>query len=180
MASKTAVIVLISMALMKPDAENPCDLNLLPEQVKTIIENTFSDWRPWDLSDLTEEERRVWDKRRAEQLWCPGIAIGNFDHAASVSYAFSLVPREPADRGWRLIVIRKNESGEYEHISIRERDDLTGTGFLYKVPPGRYEDVYESQSVLLSLDGFRYETVGKGAMLFYSEAGVYRKLLLFD
>lgn len=176
-----AVLLFASVGYAEVPSKDPCDLSRLPEPVGQVLQTRFSQWRPWSLSDLTDEERTVWRKRTKNEKVCPGIAVGHFKHRMQLSYAFSLVPHDfPTSLGWRLLVVSEKTPGQFLVEIVRQSDDFTGTGFMFRVPPGKYEDVYQSQEVHLALDGFQRETYEKGASLYYWHNGMFRQLILID
>ena len=65
------------------------------------------------------------------------------------------------------MVFSKDKTGAYRAEILYQRDDITGTGVLYKVPPGKYTDIEGAESIRLITDGFIYKTYEKGAILFY-------------
>ena len=174
-----SAVLLLSAMSSESMSEESCNIADISEQVQRIITQKFPDWRGWGLSDLTKEEKDHWSKNENKSN-CPGLAIGHFENKASLSYALSLIPVDQGKRGWRLIVISKNKQGVYQEKILRHRDDLTGTGVLYKAPPGKYSDPEESESVRLTLEGFIYEEYEKGAILFYWRKGRYNELDVDD
>ena len=174
-----SVVLLFPGTFLESRAEESCNIEDIPEQGRQLIAQKFPGWRGWGLSDLTKEEKDHWSKNENKSN-CPGLAIGHFESKANLSYALSLIPVDQKKRGWRLVVISKNRQGVYQEKILRRRDDLTGTGVLYKASPGKYSDPEESQSVRLTLDGVIYEEYEKGAILFYWRNGRYNELDIDD
>ncbi len=107
--------------------------------------------------------------------------MGPFKSQKHLSYAFSLIPRDYPNRvGWKLVVVTETKREDYEREILQEYDHYTSLGFLFRVPPGRYEDVYKSQEVHLDRDGFQQETYGKGTTLYFWHNGRFRSLILVD
>src|SRR5438094_639309 len=134
-----SAILFYSASFSEQMREDFCNLASLPEPVQQILAQKFPGWRVWGSSDLTKEEREHWSKSKNTSD-CPGLAVGHFENKEYLSYAFSLVPVDAEKRGWRLIVLTRNKEAAYQEKIIDKHDDLTGTGVLYKAPPGKYMD----------------------------------------
>jgi hypothetical protein len=184
--SKIIFSVVISLFFMELDAaatQSPsrCDEKTLPAAVMKLLNHEFPQWRPKQLSDIDEEDRKLWlDGPNREA--CPGIAIGHFESAKSLSYAFLLVPKADPTGGHKIIVFSKRtEKNIYSWTLIDHAETQTFSGVVIsKAKPGKYKDWEGAKSAEIKTDALYVEWIGKGSQLYYWSAGRYKKLQVSD
>ncbi|MDH5642516.1 MAG: hypothetical protein OEY28_14605 [Nitrospira sp.] len=177
-------MVMLVMFLIIPRgyaAEPPCDLHDVPASVQQVVHETFPEWRIWDLTDLTDEDRAWWLKRDARSS-CPGLAIGHFLSKKHLAYAMFLIPKDSSQEGWRLVVIDHGMNNS-DTLTILERTDSYRRPFyLWTAPPATYSYVDEdafSKALVIRLDSvgvIAYE----GRLLWYWVKGQFHSLFLAD
>ena len=155
-------------------AQNRCGGDIWPEPVRQILKNKYSDWRPVNIEDLSAEHQQYW-LHSLSGADCPGLAAGHFESKTSLSYALSLMPKQPGGLGLRIIVIRKGKGGIYQDMLLEKVDVAVNPYVVYSVPPGTYYTTEEAEKVQLELDGFQVERMEAAAVLYFWEKGIYRK-----
>jgi len=182
-----AVIGVVSMLCVGPvlmvasQSSSPCDEVVVPDRISELLKSKFVQWRPKQISDMQAEDQQLWLKGPNGKA-CPGIAIGHFDSADSLSYAFLLVPRSDANGGHKIVVFSK-ETGKdvYTWRLLDHAEGQTYSGLVIsKAEPGKYEDWEGKKSIRLKLDALYVEWMEKGAQIFYWTAGRYQKLQVSD
>lgn len=169
---------------VRAGAAGPCDLSVLPQQIRTNLEKNYPDWQPERLENLYEEDRKLWTD--ADPKDCPGIAIGHFESKTELSYALLLVSKPDRKRpGLRIVVFsRTAASGQFVPRLISRYD--TGTFYegsdqvIATVPPGHYKEAMGSRKVVIDLDAILYEVMEKGSIVYYWKNGRYQQLVTAD
>lgn len=174
-----AVILFSSVVFAEEVTKDPCDTVSLPEPLRQLLAAKFPTWQVLRLSDLGAEPQEAWlNSKRLDQ--CPGIASGSFETKERLSYALVLIHKEKIISKV-LVASRKGKS--YQLKVLVDGANYPGrfhAEVVYKIPPGQYHDMYKSESVNLTLDGFQAETIGRTAILFYWKNGRYHELLVMD
>ena len=173
--------LLLGVLPLASRAADSCDLSVLPKEVRTELDKNYSDWQPERLEHLYDDDREFWIKPHPND--CPGIAIGHFESKTELSYALLLISKPDKKRpGLRILVFsRTAASAPYVSHQICKWN----IGLFYKgsdqvietVPPGHYEEAIGPHKAQLGLDGLSYETMEKGAILYYWNGGRYRELI---
>ena len=186
LAARIALVLclLLSGLCVASRAADPCDLSVLPQELRTKLTKEYPDWQPERLENLDEEDRGLWIK--AHPTDCPGIAVGHFESKAELSYALLLVSKP--DRklpGLRIVVFsRTGTSAPFVSRLISKYD--TGTFYegsaqvITTAPAGRYEQIDSSRKVRIGLEGIQYEVMEKGSILYYWRNGRYQQLTTSD
>ena len=183
---RTSLILSLSLAALctRSNAADPCDLSVLPQEIRTNLEKNYPDWQPERLEQLYVDDRQFWTEAHLRD--CPGIAIGHFESKAELSYAFLLVSKPDRKKpGLRILVFsRTSPSAPYVAHLISKWD--TGTFYegsnqvIARVPPGHYEEAVGPKRIQTELDGISYEVIEKGAILYYWKNGRYHELVTSD
>jgi hypothetical protein len=184
-ALRASVLLLVTVgACTGSKAADPCDLSVVPQEVRAKLDQDYADWQPERLEQLDEDDRATWIKARPDD--CPGIAIGHFESKTEFSFAFLLVSKPNRKRpGLRILVFsRPDVSAPYVPRTISKWN----VGLFYEksdqviatVPPGHYEEAQGLHRVQTDLDGISYEVMEKGTILYYWKNGRYHQLATSD
>jgi hypothetical protein len=157
------------------------DAGAMPSQIRDVLRNKFAGWRPKQLSDLDPDNQKAW-LHGANGKACPGVAVGHFESAKQDSYALLLVPDSEATRGYKVVVLTKESSGEsYVPKLLDSADGDTYSGVVIsKVDPGTFSDLDDGRKIQTMLDGVIVEWIEKGAVLYYWSADRYRRVTIAD
>jgi hypothetical protein len=181
----TTIVALfaISAASARPSmvqAPAACDAAALPAPVNELLKSKFAGWRPEHVADLEGNDQKLWLEAHPKE--CPGIAVGHFESAGSLSYAVLLVPVSERVSGYQIVVFSKEPNAD--SYALRVLDHREGKDYfapvIYKVPPGKYTGFDDSKSVLLKLDGVNVEWIEKSSFIYYWWGGRYRKIWTSD
>jgi hypothetical protein len=142
--------------------------------LKQILAKKYLTWQAVKLSDLFEEQKQAWLESQYHRDRCPGIAIGHFESKTDLSHAIMLFKKGV---GEKLIVASKNK--ETFRLTVLIETEY-GPNTVYTVPPGKYKDMYEDESVTLTLDGIQLGVYEKHARMFYWKKGRYNSLVIMD
>ncbi len=160
---------------------SPCDGAALPTVVTELLKDKFPQWRPKQVSDIDVDNRQLWLEGPNGKA-CPGIAIGYFESAQSLSYAFLLVPRSNPNGGHKIVIVSKQPAKDaYGSTLIDHAEEQTYSGLVIsKAKPGEYKDWEGKRSIRIRTDALYVEWIEKGARLYYWSAGRYHKLQVSD
>jgi len=171
-------VVLLAFVPVSLAQTNRCDV--LPSQVKAVLDQRFPSWRPKLLSDLSGYDRKLWLETHPKE--CPGIAAGHFEQSDRVAYAVLLVRKSGHTGSYKIIVLSK-VSDKY---AVRLLDHAEGSTYsdsglvVSKEPHGTYSEFGDGKSVRLKLDGVNVEWLEKSSVLYYWSHGMYRTLQTSD
>jgi hypothetical protein len=184
---KTLFISAVSLLYMElsplaaAQTPSPCDEAVLPATVTELLKEKFPQWRPKQVSDIDADNRQLWlEGPNAEA--CPGVAIGHFESATNLSYAFLLVPRLNPNGGHKLVIVSKELNRDaYVPTLLDHAEGQTFSGLVIsKAEPGKYKDWEGKKSVQIRTEALYVEWIGKGAQLYYWLADRYHKLQVSD
>ncbi len=184
---KMGLVSVVSLLYVEPGllaaAQNssPCDEPALPAAVTELLKKQFPDWRPKQVSDIDADNRQLWlDGPNGKA--CPGIAIGHFQNAKSLSYAFLLVPRSDPNGGHKLVIVSEQVNNDtYRFRLLDHAEEHTYSGLVIsKADPGRYKDWEGRKLIHIRTDALYVEWIEKGAHLYYWLGGRYHKLQVSD
>jgi len=158
-----------------------CNEAAIPTTVKKLLDDKFPQWRPKQLSDIDEDDQKFWLEGPNGKA-CPGIAVGHFEKADSLSYAFLLVPKSDPTGGHKIVVFSKRaKKSIYSWTLIDHADGQTFSGLVIsKAEPAKYKDWEGVKSIQIKTDALYVEWIEKGAQLYYWSAGRYHKLQVSD
>jgi hypothetical protein len=111
-----------------------CNLASLPSDIQSRLKKDFDSWKIQQPENLSENARKTWAGRKPSA--CPGIAVGLFQNAKTVSYAVLLVPVDHPDAAYRFMVFsRKAGEPSYEPTAVEQFDNHGASNyFIRKVP----------------------------------------------
>lgn len=176
-----AVLSMIAIIWDLPSlAQVDCGEANLPAVVGQALKEKFPSWRPKQVSDLGEDDQRLWLKAHDRQ--CPGIAVGHFARIEQLAYAVLLVPDTKPTGGYKLVLLSKSQTGSrYDARVLDQADGETYSGLVISsAGPGRFSDFENTKSVHVKLDSIYLEWIEKGAQLFYWSGGRFHKLQVSD
>jgi hypothetical protein len=79
---------------------------------------------PGRSTDLSQRAREAWEPEKP--LTCPGIAVGHFESAKSLSYAVLLVPTGHPDEGYRFLVFSQKLGQPGYEVRVLDKLDEKG------------------------------------------------------
>lgn len=162
-------------------ASTECAKAVLPTPINDGLKAKFAQWRVKQVSDMEADEQNLWLKG-PNGAACPGIAIGHFVSADSLSYAFLLVPQSDPTGGHRIVVFNKDTTKDaYTWTLLDHADGQTYSGLVIsKTEPGKYNNLESAKSVRIKLDGLYVEWMEKGAVLYFWSEGRFHKIVVSD
>jgi hypothetical protein len=162
-----------------------CDISSLPKEIQVKLEKNYPDWQPEKLENLDQEDRSLWTKAHPND--CPGIAVGHFESKDELSYALLLVSKPDRNRlGLRIVAYSRSASlapyigrliikWDIGMLLNQDSDQVIATA-----PTRHYEEAIGPKKVDTTLDSILYETMEKGAILYYWKNGRYHELITSD
>lgn len=117
-----------------------CRLDSLPPAIQSHLREEYGSWKIQEASNLSPRARGRWGSEKP--LGCPGIAVGHFESAQTLSYALLLVPVGHADAGYRFVVFsQKTGQSDFEGRILDKLDEGGATNyFLRGMPIGKFFD----------------------------------------
>jgi hypothetical protein len=175
------VFCLASLSTSMAQKPASCDETTLPAPIRHLLKSKFPQLRPKQVSDIDTDNRQFWlDGPNGND--CPGIAIGHFESAKSLAYAFLLVPRLNPNGGHKIVIVSKEADKDvYAATLLDHADEQTFSGLVIsRAKPGEYKDWEGKRSIRIRTDALYVEWIDKGAQLYYWSAGRYHKLQVSD
>lgn len=140
------LILLLSAGLIfgqqVPDKQKPslCPLDLLPMEIQHRLKQDYGSWRVQEVANLSQRAHQRWESEKP--LGCPGIAVGHFESAQTLSYALLLVPTANGDAGYRFVVFSQIPGQSDYEAKLLDKLDEAGAAnyFLRGMPIGKFFD----------------------------------------
>jgi hypothetical protein len=156
-----------------------CQDSVLPGGVRALLASQFADWRVQTAADLQQDYRKEWMAKRPAA--CPGIAAGEFEGKASLSYALLLIPRQKGLQGYRLVVVSPGSHDSFSVVMLEQSDAYipTGTG-IYRIDPGLQFNEEKFSTFKLRSEGIYLETKDQPGFIYYWKRGHYQRVLESD
>jgi hypothetical protein len=154
-----------------------CKVESLPAEVQRRLKEEFGSWRVQEPTDLSPRAHERWESEKP--LACPGIAMGRFENAKTLSYAVLLIPKDHADTGYKFLVFSPNAGQpSYELGAVDSGGGGAANFFIYRIQIGKFFDerskkkfrVHTSEGILL-VDSAEKEY---GAEVYFWSVGSYQ------
>jgi hypothetical protein len=158
--------------------ENPASCaRLLPKPLADVLRSSHSQWKVLELSDLTEDDRQIWEKARGKV--CPGVARGDFDGSRKPQYAVLLLYRKTPTT-LRLVHAVQAGNRPYRLLTMDEGES-SRPPVVHRQPPGKYYRAGDTKTAIdVRGDVIYLETIEAGATAFYFANGKLRKVLVSE
>jgi hypothetical protein len=117
-----------------------CGVDSLPAAIQHHLKQEYGSWRVQEVANLSPLAHGRWESEKP--LGCPGIAVGYFESAQTLSYAFLLVPAVNAGAGYRFVVFSQQPGqSDYEAKVLGKMDEDGATNcFVRGTPIGKFFD----------------------------------------
>jgi hypothetical protein len=180
LASVFAFLVLPGVFVLRAqETAQACSDSTLPEGVRAALASQYGDWRIQATRDLEAQYQKAWVKKRPAA--CPGIASGQFEGRAALSYAVLLIPREKGKQGYRLVVFDPSGKDSFSSAVLEQSDNyIPSDSGIFRVDPGLQFDEEKFSTFKLKSDGIYLETLDKGGFIYYWKHGRYQRVLESD
>lgn len=121
-------------------AKISCASESLPAEIQRRLREDYEGWRIQTQEYLSPRARGRWESEKP--LTCPGIAVGRFENAETLSYAVLLVRAKQTDAGYRFLVFSQKSGDErYEPTLLDKLDDSGAANyFIHAVPMSKFFD----------------------------------------
>jgi hypothetical protein len=101
----------------------------LPPDIQNRLKEEYGSWKIQEPADLSQRARERWESEKP--LDCPGVAVGHFGSAKTVSCAILLVPTGHADVGYRFLVFsQKAGQPAFESRLVEKLDQSAAANYL--------------------------------------------------
>ena len=133
-ALRTTLFLLLSPLLFGQGAANQkadglCKVESLPSDIQNRLKEEYGSWKIQEPTDLSQRAREAWEPEKP--LACPGIAVGHFESAKTLSYAVLLVPTGHADEGYRFLVFSQTLGQPGYEVRVLDKLDDKGAANYY-------------------------------------------------
>ena len=106
-----------------------CKVESLPSEIQNRLKGEYSSWKIQEPADLSQRAREAWEPEKP--LTCPGIAVGHFESAKSLSYAVLLIPTGHPDEGYRFLVFSQKLGQPGYEVRVLDKLDEKGAANYY-------------------------------------------------
>ncbi len=106
-----------------------CKVESLPSDIQNRLKEEYGSWKIQEPADLSQRAREAWEPEKP--LACPGIAVGHFESAKTLSYAVLLVPTGRADEGYRFLVFSQKLGQPGYEVRVLDKLDDKGAANYY-------------------------------------------------
>src|SRR6266699_1474096 len=130
----SVILLLLSTLLFGQGAANQkadglCKVESLPSDIQNRLKEEYGSWKIQEPADLSQRAREAWEPEKP--LACPGIAVGHFESAKTLSYAVLLVPTGHADEGYRFLVFSQKLGQPGYEVRVLDKLDDKGAANYY-------------------------------------------------
>jgi len=112
----------------------------LPSDIQNRLKKEYDSWKIQEPADLSQRAHERWESKKP--LQCPGIAVGHFEGAKTLSYAILLVPIGHVDAGYRFLVLSQETDQPAYETRLVDKLDQNGAAnyFIYRTPISKFFD----------------------------------------
>src|SRR6266478_353807 len=131
----SVMFLLLSALLLAQGAARPtqsptlCKVESLSSDIQNRLKEEYGSWKIQEPTDLSQRAREAWEPEKP--LTCPGIAVGHFESAKSLSYAVLLVPTGHPDEGYRFLVFSQKLGQPGYEVRVLDKLDEKGAANYY-------------------------------------------------
>src|SRR6266567_2162065 len=130
----SVMLLLLSTLLFGQGAANQkadglCKVESLPSDIQNRLKEEYGSWKIQEPADLSQRAREAWEPEKP--LACPGIAVGHFESAKSLSYAVLLIPTGHPDEGYRFLVFSQKLGQPGYEVRVLDKLDEKGAANYY-------------------------------------------------
>ena len=183
-AIRTTLFLLLSALLFGQGAaranQSPtlCKVGSLPSDIQDRLKEEYGSWKIQEPANLSPRAHERWESEKPQE--CPGIAVGHFESAKTLSYAILVVPTGHADAGYRFLVFSQKAGRPGYEARLVEKFDEKGAAnyFIHRTPISRFFDEpsrkkFQAHTVdgILLLDSAESEY---GVEVYFWSGGRYR------
>jgi hypothetical protein len=118
---------------------DPCDL---PVDLRSVVFQKFPGTSVAHLTDLNEEDRKLYTKDHGAQ--CPGLASADFYGDGKPTWAMVLISGEKLARKAQLIIAHQID-GVWKLQALKATDGPTPV--VWSDKSGKYEDIYGRKTI---------------------------------
>ncbi len=117
---------------VRTDITTLCKPGSLPPEIQNRLKQDFGSWKVQQSEDLGSAARQRWESEKPMQ--CPGIEIGKFESARTISYALLLTSKDHG-QGYKIVAFIHKDGSSYDMRMVEESNDgQSGSFFIHKVP----------------------------------------------
>jgi hypothetical protein len=155
-----------------------CRLDSLPTVIQHRLKEEYGTWKIQEPTDLSQRAREAWEPEKP--LTCPGIAVGHFESANSLSYAVLLVPTGHPDEGYRFLVFSQKLGQPGYEVRVLDKLDEKGAAnyYIQSTPISKFFDEASRKKFQAhTKDGILLTDSGEneyGVEVYFSSGGRYR------
>lgn len=122
------------------EGQNLCNVGSLPQDIQSRLKEEYGSWKIQEPADLSKRAHERWESEKP--LGCPGIAVGHFESAKTLSYAILLVPSGRANGGYRFLVFSQKAGQPAYDSRLVEKLDQNGAAnyFIHRTPISKFFD----------------------------------------
>ena len=169
-----AVLTRFACASDKVNHSTACHL---PKTAEGVLQAKLPGWKIVSPSDLTEHDRALWNAKHSHV--CPGIANGDYFGERHVSYAVTLINRQPTKMLQTLVVLRPRD-GSYELIELSKVQEASRVLVVFRQRPATFEDVDAGERAKISSDSIAYEDIAAGMLVYAWQIDKFKEIHVSD
>ena len=155
-----AVLTKFACATDKVNHSTVCHL---PKTAEGVLEAKMPGWKIVSPSDLTEHDRALWSAKHSHV--CPGIANGDYFGDRHVSYAVTLINRQPTKVLQTLVVLKPHDDS-YELIELSKAQEASRVLVVFRQRPAAFEDIEAGETTKITSDSIAYEDIAAGMLVY--------------
>ncbi len=131
---------LILATLLSEGGRDSCTA-AIPAALREAVAHQLPGYRlPREADNLAEDIRH---DREHGGRGCPGVATGDFSGNGRGDFAFLLMSKRDV---WLTVAVRGSSSWQVEKVWNAGKPNLRTRLYVDKAPPGKYDDVIQSES----------------------------------
>ena len=180
----SAMLLLLSVLFFGHGAaranEKPelCKPESLPSEIQNRLKEEYGSWKIQEPTDLSQRAREAWEPVKPPT--CPGIAVGHFESAKSLSYAVLLVPTGHPEEGYRFLVFSQKLGQPGYEVRVLDKLDEKGAAnyYIQSTPISKFFDEASRKKFQAhTMDGILLTDSGEneyGVEVYFWSGGRYR------
>jgi hypothetical protein len=166
---KFAIAIALAICFSSVSARDTCSNESLMH-VKRLAEKKYAGWRVVALSDLAEDDKKIWMKANPKS--CPGLVSGRFDGSDVQSYAINLI-KNVNGKNMEMLIVKK--AAKWRVLS--EPQETYRISVVRALPPGRYGSLSDGTHVTTRSPVIGYEAIEAGSVIYIWKSGKYIQIM---
>jgi hypothetical protein len=168
--TRVSTLALLTLTAFSLSAFSQCKV---PPGLQAQLTEKYPQWSIVTPDKLGRDDHETWKSLHPKE--CPGLLQGKFVDDRDL-FAVALVQKRAGRIREQVVLFEPQESG-WTIVVLVPAKELTVTGVLVKLPPGRYTSFDGRKKVKISTESIDVAQLGAHASILYWDEGQFKSLL---